>query len=161
MLRTTGGQIAKRAILLFTVWLVLTAADPDALPLGLIAVAAATWLSHALRPDGATPVRPLRAFALVPGFLWQSFLGGLDVARRAFDPAMPLAPGWFVIPARLPEGGPRVMLGGEFSLLPGTLVAGTRGDSFLVHVLDRNRDVVQDFEAGEAALRRAIDEARP
>jgi multicomponent Na+:H+ antiporter subunit E len=151
----------KRATALALVWLALTGADPGALALGAIAVAAATWLSLRLRPAGAPPLRPLRAAALVPGFVWRSFLAGLDVARRAFDPRLPLAPGWFVVPARLPDGSPRVIMGGEFSLLPGTLVAGTRNDRFLVHVLDRNSDVAQSFADGEDELLGAFDKGRP
>lgn len=151
--------MTRRACLFAVVWLVLTAAEPGALPLGAGAVAAATWLSLWLRPDGAPSIRTLRAAGLVPGFLWRSFLAGADVARRAFDPRLPLAPGWFTIPTDMPEGGPRVLLGGEFSLMPGMLVAGTRGDVFLVHVLDRHTDLVKEFAAGEAALSKVLKEA--
>lgn len=148
----------ERACVFAAVWLVLTAADPSALPWGAGAIAAATWLSLRLRPDRAPRLRLLRAARRVPSFLGRSFLAGVDVARRAFDPRLPLAPGWFEVPTTLPEGSPRVLLGGEFSLVPGTLVAGTRGGRFLVHVLDRTRDPFPAFAAGEAALRPAVEE---
>jgi len=156
----SASQIARRAVLLAAVWLILTAADPGGIAVGLVAVTAATWLSARLRPPHAPPLRPLRALILLPRFLWRSFLGGVDVARRAFDPRMPLAPGWFVVPARIPEGGPRVILGGEFSLLPCTLVAGTRGESYLVHVLDRNGDIAGQFAQGEDELVTVLGEVR-
>ena len=61
----------------------------------------------------------------------------------------------------MPEGSPRVVLGGEMSLLPGTLVAGTRDGRFLVHVLDRTRPVPREVAAAEAALGKALGEGRP
>lgn len=128
----------------------------EGLVVGAVAVLAATWLSVKLQPRRVHPVRARAVVALLPGFLWQSVLGGFDVARRAFHPRLPLDPGWFVIPAKVPDGGPRVALGGEFSLLPGTLVAGTRGDRFLIHVLDRERPLARELAAGEAALARAL-----
>ncbi len=48
---------------------------------------------------------------------------------------MPLSPGWVEVPAQLPDGG-RVAMGAELSLMPGTLVAGVRGERLLVHLLD-------------------------
>lgn len=149
-------SIARRAIFLATLWITMSAADPDGYAVGALATIAAAWLSLRLRPEPAHPVHVLRAARLIPGFLWQSFLGGLDVARRALDPRLPLDPGWFVLPAKVPLGAPRVVVGGEFSLLPGTLVAGTRDGSFLVHVLDRSRPVERDLAAGETALARTF-----
>ncbi|SFP39860.1 Na+/H+ antiporter subunit E [Tranquillimonas alkanivorans] len=158
MERVSVIDAARRGLVLSGVWLILTSADPGAYAVGAVTVAAATWLSFRLRSPRASPVNLLRAASLLPGFLWQSLLGGVDVARRALDPRLPLAPGWFVLPARLREGSPRVVLGGEFSLLPGTLVAGTRKDRFLVHVLDRTRPVEREFEAGQEEMREVFRE---
>lgn len=159
-LRLTGTsrKIAlRRALLLGLAWLALSGADSGGLAVGAVAVTAATWLSFALRPERPRPLNAFRALRLLPGFLWQSVLGGVDVARRALDPRLPLAPGWFELPAHVPDGSPRVIVGGEFSLLPGTLVAGTRDGRFLVHVLDRTRPVAEELAAGEAALVAAMD----
>jgi len=133
-------SILKRAILLGAVWCVLTGAGRNALIAGLLVLPPAVWLSMLLLP----PTRALRLYgmaAFLPGFLWSSLRGGIDVARRAFHPRMPLNPGWMVVPVGLPDGG-KVALGGALSLMPGTLVAGRDDEGrLLVHLLDRDQDV--------------------
>jgi multicomponent Na+:H+ antiporter subunit E len=155
--------VVKRILLLAGLWIVLTNGDGSALPFGAVAVAGATWLSFALLPARGGAVRLLPLFAMLPGFLWRSLLGGLDVAWRAFHPRLPIRPGWVVVQTRLEEGGARAALGGEFSLMPGTLVAGSSRDMLLIHCLDDRapiEDAVRDEErklltvtGGEGPLR--------
>jgi len=65
---------------------------------------------------------------------------------------MPLAPGWIELPSDL-SGGGRAALGGELSLMPGTLAAGCDGDRLLVHLLDTGAgfDTALPREAAEIA----------
>ncbi len=83
----------------------------------------------------------------VPYFLWQSLLGGLDVAWRALHPRMPLKTGLIDYTLRLPGDLPRVFLAWTVSLLPGTASVSLDGDRLTVHVLNdeefepRMRDV--------------------
>jgi multicomponent Na+:H+ antiporter subunit E len=151
-LREAPGATAARRLVLFAgLWLVLTRGE--ALLLGAAAVPATCWLSLRLLP----PLRPVRLWpllAMAPVFVWRSLLGGLDVARRALDPRLPLNPGWVEIPVDLPDGG-KVALGGELSLMPGTLAAGSEGGRLLVHVLDRDQDVSAAVRAEAARLARA------
>ncbi|KPP88191.1 MAG: multicomponent Na+:H+ antiporter subunit MnhE [Erythrobacteraceae bacterium HL-111] len=111
-------------------------------------------LSLRLLPPG-TPLRIVRVLRQLPHFVHQSLVGGIDVAWRALAPAMPIDPGWIAIRVDLPDGG-RVALGGELSLMPGTLAAGTSGDMLLVHVLDRNSDAEAAIREEERRLRLAI-----
>lgn len=149
-----GLIIAKRAVFLAGIWLILTGADPGGIAIGIVAVAAATGLSLALMPPRAgVALWPLAV--MIPGFLWRSLLGGLDVARRVFDPRLPLRPGWKIMRTRLPDGG-KVALGGEFSLMPGTLVAGSKGDRLLIHMLDTGQDITGDIAREEACFARAL-----
>ena len=139
-----------RVILLGAVWLVLTGADTKGLAVGAVAVPVATWLSLRLMPAR----RPMLVWRLVlhlPSFVAGSVLGGLDVARRALAPHMPLKPGWVEVPARLPDGG-RVLMGAELSLMPGTLAAGMRGDRLLVHLLDTEAGFERAIPREEAAI---------
>jgi multicomponent Na+:H+ antiporter subunit E len=131
----------KRFALFLAAWSVLTAGDLGALVPGVLAAAGATWLAHRLARHGDTQLRVLPLVMLLPGFLWRSLLGGIDVARRAFDPRMPLKPGWVRYPTQLPPGAARVALGSELSLMPGTLAAGSDGDALLVHCLDVDEDI--------------------
>lgn len=128
------SAIVKRMVLFSAVWLALTGAALDALAFGVPAVAASVWLSlRLLPPVGA--LRLWRLALLLPGFLAGSLVGGLDVARRALRPRLNIRPGWVLHPSRLASGG-RVALGGELSLMPGTLSAGCQDGHLLVHVLD-------------------------
>lgn len=142
--------VLKRLILLGLVWLVLTGGDAEGLLLGALAVPLAAWLSLRLLP----PDRPLRLGVLagmLPHFLWRSLLGGGDVAWRAFHPRLPLKPGWRRLPVRLPAGATAV-LGGEFSLMPGTLVAGCDQGRLLVHMLDTDQPIEETVRLEEAKL---------
>lgn len=150
--------VAKRATLLALVWLALTSAAGDGLVVGALAVAAATFLSLRLLP----PSRPVRLWHLVfllPGFLWRSLLGGIDVVWRACHPRLPLRPGWLDLPSALPDGG-KAVLGGEFSLMPGTLVAGSRQGRLLVHLLDSGQDHEPALRREEARLARTFSTQR-
>jgi multicomponent Na+:H+ antiporter subunit E len=152
--------VVKRLVLLGLVWLAVTGAEAEALVLGLAVVPAATALSLRLMPPGARRVSLVVLARLAPGFLARSVQGGVDVARRALDPRLPLSPGWVTVPSRLPPGAARVVVGGEFSLLPGTLVAGSRGGALLVHALDTGQDVAGDVARAEAGLLAALPPAR-
>jgi multicomponent Na+:H+ antiporter subunit E len=162
----TGGRrgmlpisAVRRAVVLAVIWAILTGAEADALVLGLAVVPLATWLSLRLLPQG-TALRPLRILALLPRFIRASIVGGVDVARRAFDPRMPINPGWVALPVALPDGG-KVALGAELSLMPGTLVAGSDGPRLLIHLLDRDQDIesVVRIEAEQLASAIAMPDA--
>ncbi|RZU99733.1 Na+/H+ antiporter subunit E [Spiribacter vilamensis] len=152
------NAILLRGMLLGTLWLVLSGFAPSGLVIGLPAVAAAIGLSVRLLPP-ATGRRPWWALPLIPGFIWRSLLGGLDVARRALDPRMPLSPGWRTLPRGLPAGG-SFLIGTQYSLMPGTLVAGTRQGQYLVHLLDDRQALEPPLRRDEARLERALSPDR-
>lgn len=147
----------KRTVLLGGLWVGLVGADAEGLVAGALTVPVAVWLSLRLFP----PVRPLhllRLARLLPGFLWRSVIGGVDVAWRAFHPRMPLRPGWISVPVSLPDGG-RVALGTEVSLMPGTLSAGAHRGRLLIHVLDTGAPVEQAVRLDEARLAGVLADA--
>ncbi len=151
MTRVLLTALIHRALLLGGAWLALTSAALDALAPGAVAVAVAVWLSLRLLP----PKHPFALWRLarhVPRFVAGSVVGGVDVARRAVSPDMRLKPGWIEIPNALPDGA-RVVLGGELSLMPGTLSAGTEDGKLLVHLLDTDAgfDNAMPREAEEIA----------
>ncbi len=136
--RLLAFSIVNRGLILGAIWLVLTGASLDGLIFGAFAVPAAVWLSLTLLPP-SYQLGILRLVAILPRFIARSVAGGLDVAWRAVQPRLPIAPGWITVPVTLPDGA-RVALGAELSLMPGTLVAGTQEGKLLVHVLDREAD---------------------
>jgi multicomponent Na+:H+ antiporter subunit E len=107
----------------------------------------------------SAPLRFGALTALFPHFVWRSLIGAIDVAWRAFHPQLPIRPGSTRIAIDLPDGG-RVALGGELSLMPGTLAAGCDGDRLLLHVIDRNQNVEAAVRAEERRMRGTVEQAR-
>ena len=141
----------------FGLWLALAGARADELPVGVAAAAAATWASLLLLPPTRSRLRPTAAARLVVSFLSQSVLAGIDVARRALDPRLPLRPGFVLFPIRIASG----LAGNAFctleSLLPGTLPAGTNdGGALVVHCLDVDRPILAQMAADEALFVEAL-----
>ena len=77
----------------------------------------------------------LAAFSL--HFFRQSVISGIDVARIAFDPRLPLRAGFVVYRCRLRSAGELGAFCALSSLLPGTLPTGANEDGdLLIHCLD-------------------------
>ncbi|GGA61881.1 Na+/H+ antiporter subunit E [Pelagibacterium lentulum] len=148
--------ILKRTVVFSVLWVVLAGADKSALIAGVPTVLAAVLLSLTLLPAQRHSAKLLHLLAMLPGFLWRSLLGGVDVAWRAFSPRLPISPGWVEFETELPMGGARSALGGEFSLMPGTLVAGSRGNALLIHCLDASEDTRHFVKTEEQRLCRAL-----
>lgn len=141
------------------IWMVMTGADPGDLLPGVAAAGLATWCSLLLLPPlrGPGGVRPLRLLRLLVRFVWVSVLAGLDIARRAFSPSLPLSPGWVVYSSRLPPDVPRDVFMSMASLMPGTLCTGTddSGD-LIVHCLDVGQPVASQLADEENQLVAAL-----
>jgi multicomponent Na+:H+ antiporter subunit E len=126
---------------------------------GIVAAILATWVSLALLPldPGLAGVRPLALLRLALRFVWGSVVAGLDIARRAFSPSLPLAPGYVTYPVALPPGTSRNLFTSVTSLMPGTLPTGTgESDGVIYHCLDIDQAVIQDLEREEARLVTAL-----
>ena len=147
---------AYRAAWFLCLWLVLAGAALDDIPAAAIAVVAATWASlHLLEPG--TSRRSYGAISrLALLFLYHSIVAGVDVARRALDPRLPLRPGFVAYPTRLPRGQRRNVFATLTSLLPGTVPAGEEHAQLLYHCLDVELPVVAELAEEEAALVRAL-----
>jgi multicomponent Na+:H+ antiporter subunit E len=147
----------RRAAGFLVLWLVLAGVDPADLPAAILAVAAATWTSLRLLPPGDARPLPLALARLVLRFVYQSVVAGVDIARRALDPRLPLQPGFVVYPARLPPGPGLNAFCTLTSLAPGTLPVGSdeRG-AIVIHCLDVGQPVAAHLAADEALFTRAL-----
>lgn len=144
-----------RSIAFLLLW-VLLMGGLHQLAFGAATAALAAWCSLRLRADGQMELRPLGVMAMVPRFLWQSLVAGVDVARRAFDPRLPLNPGLVVYRPQLPPGSARSLFTGYTSLLPGTVPCGDGDGGVVYHCLDISQPIVDQLAAEEARLSRAI-----
>jgi multicomponent Na+:H+ antiporter subunit E len=148
---------AVRAVGFFVLWMMLTGGNPSDLVAGAVATLAATWASLRLLPSGTGRVRPAVLAGLALRFLRQSVVAGADVARRAFDPQLPLRPGFVVYTVGLPPGPATNMFITLMSLLPGTVPTGTHTNgALLIHCLDVEQPIAAQLAAEEALFVRAI-----
>jgi multicomponent Na+:H+ antiporter subunit E len=150
--------IIWRAVAFLALWLILVGgADPADRPAGIIAIVAATWASLRLLPPGGARLSPIALARLVLRFLRQSIVAGVDVAWRAFDPRLPLRPGFVVYPARLLPGPALNAFCALTSLAPGTLPAGSdESGAIVVHCLDVGQPVAAHLAADESLFAQAL-----
>lgn len=168
--RRAPGTAAARALGFFAFWLVLVGLPPmdDSLSAGLrkatpdlivgsMAAAAAAWLSVRLMPPGAVRFNVAGLARLAVHFVRQSVVAGVDVARRAFHPRLPLQPGFMEHQLRLPAGPGRDAFTALTSLLPGTLpVCAPATGAVLYHCLDTRQPVARQLAADEAVFSAAL-----
>ena len=141
---------AGRAALVLAFWLMSAGYEPADLPVGLFAAAAATWASLRLLPPTAVRLRMLSLVTFSLHFFRQSVVSGIDVARIAYDPRLPLRAGFVVYRCRLQSAGERSAFCALSSLLPGTLPTGANEDGdLLIHCLDITQPVATNLAAEE------------
>lgn len=149
--------VMSRGLLFLGLWLVLMPSlKPADLAVGLFATVAATWTSVRLMPPEVGYVRLLPLLAFVPHFLWQSVLAGVDVARRAMSPRMPLKTGFVVCPVSLPPGLARNDFVSIMSLMPGSLPVAETADAVVYHCLDTDQPLAKTMAKEEQRLLKAL-----
>ena len=139
-----------RLALFSLMWWILTDGAMDSWPVGVPVVLIATLISVMLMPPLSWSLRGMVLF--IPYFLWHSIRGGVDVARRALHPQLPISPGLFDYRFRLPPGLPRVFMANTVSLLPGTLSVELDEAVLLVHVLDETGAINEELNMLENRL---------
>lgn len=138
-------RILLRTIFLTVLWLIVDEGGLSSLVVGIPLSLIASAVSVRLYPEPMPKIRPLGVLRFIRYFVVQSFLGGLDVASRAFRPSMPLDPANITYELRLPRMAPRILFLNTVSLLPGTLSSELAEDRLVVHVLDCSQPVLQDL----------------
>lgn len=155
-MKSLNGWRTARVLLAHAIlWMILVEGDWGSWPLGAPVVGITTLIQlRLLRGTGGQWRLPAMARLLGLFLVW-SFLGGLDVARRALSWHPALAPEFVWCRFRLPPGEARVAFTNATSLMPGTFVADQDADRYLLHVLDRTRD----WERVQVRLESAVADA--
>jgi multicomponent Na+:H+ antiporter subunit E len=156
MARVGAFDLLHRAVLYLLLWIVLMGVDPVDVVVGAITAALAAWVSLTLWPPESLRLRPLAVLGLLPHFLWQSVIAGVDVARRAFSPRMPLTPGFITYRPRFAPGPARNTFTAYTSLLPGTVPCGDEDGAVVYHCLDVGQPIAEQLAAEEAHLARCL-----
>jgi len=137
-------------------WAVLLGDQPASWVLGAPAILGGVALAATVPASPARGPRlrlsPGGALRFAGWFARHSVLGATDVAWRACQPRLPIAPGFRTHVTALPAGAPRTLFANCITLLPGTLTADIDGATLTVHMLDRTQDLDADLGALEARV---------
>lgn len=127
-----AGRVGTAAL----VWWLLAEGDVTSWTIGAPVVALAALAS--LYWSGTVPYRvsPTGVLRFAAVFARASLIGGLDVARRALTPSLPLDPLLQTQRTTLPPGAPRWLLTTTLSLVPGSLAVCLDDDVITLHWLD-------------------------
>lgn len=145
--------VLVRALLLAVVWWALAGADGALFAAAFVALAVGISLMFAPPRQGVLSLAGILRF--VPFFLWASLRGGIDVARRAFDPRLRIAPALCDYRLRVTEERERVMVAAVLSLMPGSVSARLERDRVRLHVLDERLPIertLREVETHVAAV---------
>ncbi len=146
------ATISFRLLAFTLLWTIVSAADFDEPLMVAAIVILATITSLYVLPRGSWRLRPSGCLAFVPWFLRHAIIGGWDVARRAFSPAMPLNPAVTEFKTDTSEAQ-KALFAWCISLLPGTATLSVGDDALIVHVLDQSLDVQGNLRELEARIK--------
>jgi multicomponent Na+:H+ antiporter subunit E len=150
-----------RTSIIFCLWLIVAGLKPADLIAGVIAAVVVAWVSLRLLPAGTLHFRPVKLARYAAHFIYQSVVAGIDVARLALDPRMPLRPGFVTYRPRLSPGASLDTFCTVSSLLPGTLPSGPDANGGLaIHCLDVTQPVARQLADEEALFAEALGERR-
>ena len=146
-----------RGTAFFLLWMLLMQSVKQGdLTIGVLASVGATWVSLRLLPPSSGCLHFGKLLALLPHFVWESVLAGIDVARRALDPRMPLNPGFVSCPLGLPPGFARNTFATITSNLAGSVATGEVDGVLVYHCLDITAPVVEQLWKEERLLASAL-----
>ena len=150
-----------RAGAFFVLWMVLMQSiKAGDLAMGVFATGCATWMSLRLFPPAMGELHFGALLALLPHFTWESVVAGVDVARRVFDPRLPIRPGFVRCPLDFPPGFARNTFATITSLMPGAVPVDGDEEALEYHCLDTAQPVVEQLWKEQALLSRALEAGR-
>lgn len=125
-MRGIAGKALRRGSIFAALWWVLSEGNATSWSIGGVAVVLATAASLMLVPDALPQLKVLPLLRFIPFFIARSVQGGIDVARRAFQPVPTLAPAFVSYSVTGMSLAERVVFTMICGLLPGTLSAWLR-----------------------------------
>lgn len=143
------------AILLAAFWLLLSGHYvPLILSLGLVSIVLTTWLVRRMdRTDGAGVSLRFgpRMVTYLFWLFWQVVLSNLSLARRIWDPRLPIRPTWQRLDTEVETPLEKTLYANSITLTPGTLTTDVGKDHFMVHSL--SAEGLDDLRQGEMERR--------
>jgi len=140
---------------LYATWLLLSGHYISLLlALGGLSVLIVTYLLRRMDQVDAEPItlRPgFKFFHYIGWLLWQVVLANIDVARRIWDPALPIQPCWKKLDTKVSAPLEKTLYANSITLTPGTLTTDVKEDHFLIHSL--TPEGIDDLRQGEMQRR--------
>ncbi len=140
---------------LYVFWLILSGHfSPLLLILGVLSALLSAWLLWRMDKVDTTPIGLIPSLALLNfglWLLWELVKANIDVARRIWDPNLPVEPGFALLPVEVSSPLQKTLYANSITLTPGTLTADVFEDHFLVHHL--NREGFEELRKGEMERR--------
>lgn len=109
----------------------------------------------------AEPVHLKHLPAFLGFFLAELFVGGWDVARRAWHPRLPIKPQWVHYQMSSTEPRVQLLLSAMVGLLPGTLASHFDGQTLCLHALDHRQNWYETIARLERKLDRLLKKSHP
>jgi multicomponent Na+:H+ antiporter subunit E len=145
-------SVLSRGLLMVLGWWALSGGDLKSWWLSVLLIAAAIASSYVVVGPGYRRWHPLAMARFGGFFAVQSLLGGVDVARRAFDPRMPIKPGFVHHELHVPSELSEVLIADTASLLPGTVGVELEDGGLTLHVLDTDLPVHRTIDRLERRI---------
>jgi multicomponent Na+:H+ antiporter subunit E len=146
-----------RGFVFLCFWIVISGVSLENLVVGAGAATGASWASAALLPSAEKSQSFSAWITLILRMPFQALAAGLDVARRALDPALPLRPGFVAYSTDLPKGTAQEAFAALAALQPGAVpIRSDIQGTFDVHCLDVGLPITPTLAQEEAELRKAL-----
>jgi multicomponent Na+:H+ antiporter subunit E len=146
-----------RVLAFLGLWLAISGVSSSDFAIGLAVAIFAAWVSVRLLPCADIRFNLRACVEMALRLPFQVAVAGIDIARRAFHPDLPLRPGFVAYTSHLPDGVSRNIFTVLVSLQPGTVpIAADRNGDFRIHCLDDTLPVAAALEADEAQLSKAF-----
>lgn len=124
------------------------------LTLGLASVVLVIWLVSRMDRKDRAPARmifSLEMLSYLSWLVWQVIITNIDVARRIWNPSLPIEPESRKIKVSINDPLIKTIYANSITLTPGTVTTEVGEDYFIVHAL--NVESLDELEEGEMERR--------
>ena len=143
------------SVFLFAFWVLLSGhLSPLLLGFGVLSVSLVMWLVARIDRVDREPVVLYPSLGLIgycAWLMWCVVRSNIDLARRIWDPALPIYPSWIRLDIEVSTPLEKTLYANSITLTPGTLTTDVRDDHFMVHTLSRTS--VDELRDGEMERR--------
>lgn len=140
---------------LYIFWLLLSGYFTALLlSLGAVSVLLVVYMLMRMNKYDREPVNFIpgyRFFHYIAWLLGQVLLSNIDVARRIWDPQLPIDPCWQKLDTKVSNPLEKTLYANSITLTPGTLTTDVGDDYFMIHSL--SKQAVNELRQGEMQRR--------